>query len=57
MALAAVERVIDFYAAQGNADEAANWRKRRDEAFPPKQGDKEKVSGPPGEVTVVCERT
>jgi tetratricopeptide (TPR) repeat protein len=35
LALAAVERLIDFYGAQGNVDEAAKWRKLRDEAFPP----------------------
>jgi hypothetical protein len=32
---AALDRVIDFYASQGNAGEAARWRKLRGEAFPP----------------------
>ena len=34
---AALKRVIDFYEARGNAQEADHWRKLRDEAFPPKQ--------------------
>jgi serine/threonine protein kinase len=34
---AAAERVIEFYAARGNAEKAANWRKLRDEAFPRKK--------------------
>jgi hypothetical protein len=37
LAQAAVQRVSDFYAAQGNAQEAARWRKLGEEAFgPPK---------------------
>jgi serine/threonine protein kinase len=38
----AVERVIDFYTARGNPTEADKWRKLRDEAFPPPEGNKEK---------------
>jgi serine/threonine protein kinase len=36
-AAAAVERVIEFYVARGNAEEAANWRTLRDAAFPPEK--------------------
>jgi hypothetical protein len=35
LAAAAAQRVIDFYAARGNADEAARWRQLRDQAFAP----------------------
>jgi serine/threonine protein kinase len=37
LAQSALRRVIDFYSAQGKEEEAARWRKRRDEAFPPEQ--------------------
>jgi hypothetical protein len=34
-AAVAIDRVIELYGAQGKADEAAQWRKRRDAAFAP----------------------
>jgi serine/threonine protein kinase len=39
---AAAGRVIEFYAAQGNAEEAARWRQLLEEAFPPPANKKEK---------------
>src|SRR5262249_52950251 len=39
---AALERVIAFYDARGNAAEADRWRTLRDEAFPPPVGKKKK---------------
>ena len=38
-AVVAIDRVIQFYGAQGNAGEAAQWRKRRGEAFAPESKD------------------
>jgi len=42
----ALDRVIDYFAAQGNAEESARWRKRRDDAFPAEQKEKQKKTIP-----------